>query len=107
MSKITEELYISNITVRNIANSPINTPIITVVPQPGATFPYSEFSGFKIVPKVVTFPLEFDTLFFEIVVMIIFLIIFFTFSFFSSNFNPRVLQKGLLVLLKLVQNQCI
>jgi hypothetical protein len=28
----------------------------TVVPQPGATLPYSEFKGFKAVPKAVTFP---------------------------------------------------
>lgn len=81
MSKITEELYISKITVRNIANNPINTAIIIVVPHPGATFPYSEFNGFRIVPNVVIFPLEFDTLFFEIVVIFVFLITFFTFFF--------------------------
>lgn len=47
----------------------MNVAIITVVPHPGATFPYSEFNGFSIVPKVVTFPFEFDVLFFEIVVI--------------------------------------
>lgn len=64
--------------VKNIANRPINTAITPVVPQPGATFPYSEFKGFSIVPNVVTFPLEFDILFFEIVV-ILFLVRYFYF----------------------------
>jgi len=34
----------------------MNTAIRTVVPQPGATFPYSEFNGFSAVPSAVTFP---------------------------------------------------
>ena len=34
----------------------MNTPIITVVPQPGATFPYSELSGRNTVPNRVIFP---------------------------------------------------
>jgi|LakMenE18May11ns_1017448.scaffolds.fasta_scaffold9589997_3 hypothetical protein len=55
--------------VKKIANKTINITIIAVVPHPGATFPYSEFSGFKIVPNLVIFPLNFDILFFEIVVM--------------------------------------
>ena len=32
----------------------MNTPIITVVPQPGATFPYSELSGRNTVPVVIS-----------------------------------------------------
>ena len=39
---------------KKTANKAIKTPIITVVPQPGATFPYSELSGFKSVPSAVT-----------------------------------------------------
>ena len=39
---------------RKTANNAINTPIITVVPQPGATLPYSELRGFNKVPNVVT-----------------------------------------------------
>ena len=35
---------------RNIANKAIATPIKGVVPQPGATFPYSEFKGFSKLP---------------------------------------------------------
>ena len=42
--------------IKKIANKPIKTPIRTVVPQPGATLPYSEFNGFKAVPNAVTFP---------------------------------------------------
>ena len=34
----------------------MNTAITTVVPHPGATFPYSELSGRNAVPKAVTFP---------------------------------------------------
>lgn len=69
MSKITEELYISNIIIKNIAKRPINIAIIVVVPHPGATLPYSEFKGFSIVPKGVIFPCVFDSLFFENVVI--------------------------------------
>jgi hypothetical protein len=32
--------------------------IKTVVPQPGATLPYSEFKGFKRVPNEVTIPVS-------------------------------------------------
>jgi len=64
-----DELYISSIINKNIANKPMNTPIITVVPHPGATFPYSEFKGFSIVPNTVTLPFEFDILFFDRVVI--------------------------------------
>jgi len=38
----------------------MKTPIITVVPQPGATLPYSELSGFSNVPRAVTFAVSFD-----------------------------------------------
>ena len=38
---------------RNTKNRPIKTPITGVVPQPGATFPYSELSGLKISPNLV------------------------------------------------------
>lgn len=31
----------------------MNTAIIGVVPQPGATFPYSEFKGLNISPSLV------------------------------------------------------
>jgi hypothetical protein len=41
---------------RKTANNPINTPISGVVPQPGVTFPYSEFRGFRRVPRFVTNP---------------------------------------------------
>jgi hypothetical protein len=41
--------------------------ITTVVPQPGATFPYSEFRGFKAVPNAVTFPLVTAVLPFDVV----------------------------------------
>ena len=34
----------------------MKTAIRIVVPQPGATLPYSEFNGFKALPKAVTFP---------------------------------------------------
>jgi len=74
-----EELYISRIINKNIANNPMKTPIITVVPHPGATFPYSEFKGFNIVPRVVTFPLEFDILFFDSVVIYNLFVYLFTF----------------------------
>ena len=40
---------------RNIANKAIATPIKGVVPQPGATFPYSEFKGFNNPPAEVLF----------------------------------------------------
>ena len=42
---------------RNIANKAIATPIKGVVPQPGATFPYSEFKGFNKLPAPVRFGL--------------------------------------------------
>ena len=42
---------------RNIANKAIATPIKGVVPQPGATFPYSEFKGFSKLPAPVRFGL--------------------------------------------------
>ena len=38
---------------KNIANRAIATPIKGVVPQPGATLPYSEFNGFNKLPAVV------------------------------------------------------
>ena len=36
---------------KNTRNNPIKTPITTVVPHPGATFPHSELSGLKISPN--------------------------------------------------------
>jgi LPXTG-motif cell wall-anchored protein len=42
-----------------MAKSAITTAIRDVVPQPGATLPYSEFSGFSKVPRLVTKPLSF------------------------------------------------
>ena len=36
-----------------MVNSDIATPISGVVPQPGATLPYSEFKGFNKFPKPV------------------------------------------------------
>jgi hypothetical protein len=42
---------------RNIANKAIATPIKGVVPQPGATFPYSKFKGFNKLPAPVHFGL--------------------------------------------------
>ena len=38
---------------KNKKNSNMKIPIIGVVPQPGATFPYSEFKGRKISPSLV------------------------------------------------------
>jgi hypothetical protein len=39
---------------RKTANRAITTAIKGVVPHPGATFPYSEFSGLSKVPRLVT-----------------------------------------------------
>lgn len=41
---------------KNTAKRRINTPINTVVPQPGNTLPASEFSGRNKVPSGVTIP---------------------------------------------------
>ena len=38
---------------KNTKNAIITKPIIGVVPQPGATLPYSEFNGRKISPNLV------------------------------------------------------
>ena len=38
---------------KNTKNKPIKTPITGVVPQPGATLPYSELSGLRISPNLV------------------------------------------------------
>jgi hypothetical protein len=54
-SSNTEELYISKIITKNNANKAIKKPIIGVVPQPGATLPYSELSGFRKTPIPVIF----------------------------------------------------
>lgn len=96
--------------VRKTANNAIKIAIIFVVPQPGATLPYSEFKGFRMLPKTVTFPLEFDILFFEIVVILNILLTIFTFFNAISinlilNINLRALQKDLLNSLPLAQNQ--
>jgi hypothetical protein len=37
--------------IRKRAKENMKNSIIGAVPQPGATFPYSEFKGFKISPK--------------------------------------------------------
>jgi len=42
---------------RKTANRAIVTAIQIVVPHPGATLPYSEFRGFRRVPRLVTKPL--------------------------------------------------
>ena len=39
---------------KNTAKRPIKKPINGVVPQPGDTLPYSEFNGFKRLPRIVT-----------------------------------------------------
>lgn len=39
---------------RKTANKAITIAITIVVPQPGVTFPYSEFNGFSRVPRLVT-----------------------------------------------------
>ena len=38
---------------KNTKNASITAPIIGVVPQPGATFPYSAFNGRNISPNLV------------------------------------------------------
>jgi len=48
----------------------MKVPITTVVPQPGATFPYSELSGFKAVPNGVTLPFVTVFLPFDVVAII-------------------------------------
>eukprot|EP00871_Galdieria_phlegrea_P004022 jgi/Galph1/4620/GphlegSOOS_G3316.1 len=53
-SKINEELYICKIINRNKKNNNMKIPINNVVPQPGATLPYSEFKGRKISPNLFT-----------------------------------------------------
>jgi hypothetical protein len=52
-SKINEELYICKIINKNRKNNNIKNPMTRVVPQPGATLPYSEFKGLKISPSLV------------------------------------------------------
>jgi hypothetical protein len=48
-----EELSIFKIIDRNIANRAIVIAIKGVVPQPGATLPYSKFNGFNKSPIIV------------------------------------------------------
>ena len=48
---INDELYICKIISKNTKNDAIVTAIKGVVPQPGATLPYSAFNGRKISPK--------------------------------------------------------
>ena len=73
---------------KNTAKSTMKTPIKTVVPHPGNTFPDSEFNGLNKVPKGVTIPGSCDEsekldLAFEVVPVAIFyfkyILIFFTF----------------------------
>ena len=47
------ELLICKIINKNTKKANITPPIIGVVPQPGATFPYSAFKGRKISPNLV------------------------------------------------------
>lgn len=56
-SNRTDELKISNKITLKTKKSPPAKAIGSVVPHPGATFPYSEFRGFKRFPKTVCFPL--------------------------------------------------
>lgn len=37
--------------IKNRANMNMKNNMIGAVPQPGATFPYSEFRGFKMSPR--------------------------------------------------------
>jgi len=61
-SRRTDALKISRRITRNTANRAIKKPIKGVVPQPGDTLPYSEFSGFRTVPRFVTEPIFFRIL---------------------------------------------
>ena len=54
---VADELKISNKITLKTKKSPPAKAIGSVVPHPGATFPYSEFRGFKRFPKTVCFPL--------------------------------------------------
>lgn len=58
LSRSTEALKISRIITRKTAKRAIKKAITGVVPQPGETFPYSEFRGFSRVPRLVTKPLS-------------------------------------------------
>ena len=67
LSITNDELYICRIINRKTKKRAINNAIIEVVPQPGATFPYSELKGRKTPPKRVLnainyFVYEFKTL---------------------------------------------
>jgi hypothetical protein len=55
---------------RKTANKAINTTITGVVPQLGETFPYSEFRGFRRVPRLVDKDSPFFILFAGIVIKI-------------------------------------
>jgi hypothetical protein len=75
-----------------------------VVPQPGATFPYSEFSGFSRVPKFVTKPVSIllcfvFVRFFEVVIEKERILVIN-----NNRINPDVLQKDLVVLSREGQN---
>jgi hypothetical protein len=48
----------------------MKTPMIKVVPQPGATLPYSEFKGFKAVPNGVTLPSFLNVFIFDVVAIL-------------------------------------
>ena len=51
LSITNDELYICKMISKNTKKRAINKAIIDVVPQPGATFPYSELKGRKTPPK--------------------------------------------------------
>jgi len=75
-----------------------------VVPQPGATFPYSEFSGFSSVPKFVTRPVSIllcfvFVRFFEVVIEKERILVIN-----NNRINPDVLQKDPVVLSREGQN---
>ena len=83
---------------RNTKNRPIKTPITGVVPQPGATFPYSEFRGFKAVPNAVTFPFVTVVLPFDVVAIKFFQINFILIHFsFASGIAEVSSQKPIVV----------
>jgi hypothetical protein len=91
LSRSTEALKISRIITRKTAKRVIKKAITGVVPQPGETFPYSEFSGFRRVPRLVT----------ELVLLLIFVGLLYVAI--KKIINLHALQKDLEVFSKGVQ----
>ena len=60
---------------KKTANNTIKTPINTVVPHPGNTFPASEFNGLNNVPNVVDIPGSFNVVAFDFAFEVIFVAI--------------------------------